>query len=106
MTENKTIKSLGHYKRKMKALNSSLQEPIQEGIWPLTNFVLKQETISLIEEIQSNIAHLGSLNKSSEALRYVEYFSFSLANRLLSIEIIRTRSSRNTPGIDEMIIMK
>lgn len=88
----------------MKALNTSLQEPIQEGIWPLTNFVLKQETISLIEEIQSNIAHLGFLNKSSEALRYVEYFSFSLANRLLSIESIRTRSSRNTPGIDEMII--
>ena len=49
-------------------MDSSLQEPIQEGIWPLTNFVLKQETISLIEEIQSTIAHLGSLNKSSEAL--------------------------------------
>jgi len=103
-TENKTIKSLGHYKRKMKVLNNSLKVPIQESIWPLTNFVLKQETISLIEEIQSTIAYLGSLNKSSEALRYVEYFSFSLANRLLSIERIRTRSSRNIPGIDKTII--
>lgn len=102
--ENKSIKSLGYYKRQMKVLNSSLLEFIQKDIWPLTNVVLKQEVISLIEEIQFTIAHLGFLNKSSEALYYVEYFSFSLANRLLSIESIRTRFLRNTPGIDETII--
>jgi retron-type reverse transcriptase len=100
MAENKNIKSLGHYKRKMKALNKSLLELIQKDIWPLTNVVLIQKVISFIEEIQFTIAHLGFLNKFSEALRYVEYFSFSLASRLLSIENIRTRSLRNTPGID------
>jgi hypothetical protein len=93
MAENKSIKSLGYYKRQMKVLNKFFLEFIQKDIWPLTNVVLKQEVISLIEEIQFTIAHLGFLNKSSKALRYVEYFSFSLANRLLSIESIRTRSS-------------
>lgn len=88
----------------MKVLNKFFQELIQKDIWPLTNFVLKQKVIGLIEEIQFTIAYLGFLNKSSEALRYVEYFSFSLANRLLSIESICTRSSRNTPGVDETII--
>lgn len=65
---------------------------------------MKQKVISLIEEIQFTIAYLGFLNKSSEALRYVEYFSFSLANRLLSIESVRTKLSRNIPGIDKTII--
>jgi retron-type reverse transcriptase len=65
---------------------------------------LKQELISLIHEIQFAIAHLGSLNKSLEALRYVEYFSFSLANRLLCIESMRIQSSRNVFGINGMVI--
>lgn len=104
MTENKNIKSLGHYKRRMKVLNKSLQELIQKDIWPLTNFVLKQEVISLIEEIQFTIAYLGFLNKSLKALSYVEYFSFSLASRLLSIENIRIRSLRSTPEIGETIL--
>jgi Reverse transcriptase (RNA-dependent DNA polymerase) len=104
MTENKSVKSLGYYKRQMKVLDKFLLEFIQKDIWPLTNVVLKQEVISLIEEIQFTIAHLRFLNKSSEALYYVEYFSFSLANRLLSIESIRTRFSRNISGIDETII--
>jgi hypothetical protein len=93
MAENMTIKSLGHYKRKIKMLNSSISGFIQKGIWPLTNFVLKQELIRLINEIQFTIAHLGSLNKILEALRYVEYFSFSLANRILCVESIRAKSS-------------
>ena len=90
MTKNKNLQSLGHFKRKMKILNKSLQKLLQKNIWPLTNFTLKQKVISLIEKIQFTIACLKSLNKFSEALHYVEYFSFSLANRLLSIENIRT----------------
>lgn len=92
MTENKNLKSLGYYKKQMKVLNKSIQKLIQKDIWPLTNFVLKQEAMHLIEEIQFAIAYLKFQNKSSEALNYVEYFSFSLANRLLSIESMRKRS--------------
>lgn len=88
----------------MKALNKSLEEIIQEDIWPFIDPVSKQKATSLIEEIQYTIADLESLNKSLEALRYAEYFSFSLANRLLSIEIIRIRSSENTFSKDELCI--
>jgi hypothetical protein len=104
MTENMAIKSLGHYKRKIKILNTFINGFIQKGIWPFTNFVLKQELTSLIHEIQLTIVHLGSLNKISEALGYIEYFSFSLANRLLCMENIRTKSLRNTFGTDQTII--
>jgi hypothetical protein len=50
------------------------------------------------------VANLGSLNKFSEALIYVEYFSFSLVNRLFSIENIRPKYLRNnTYGVNKMI---
>lgn len=106
MTENMIIKSLGHYKKKIKILNSFIHGSIQKGIWPFTNFVLKQELISLINEIQFTIAHLGSLNKILEALRYVEYFSFSLANRFLCVENIRAKSSWSISGVDETTLKK
>lgn len=106
MAENMTIKSLGYYKRKIKILNSCIHGFIQKGIWPFTNFVLKQELICLINEIQFTIAHLGSLNKIWEALRYVEYFSFSLANRLVCVESIRSESSKSILGVDEVIVKK
>ena len=102
--ENKNIKSLGHYKRQMRILNKPLLTLIKKDIWPLTNATLKRKAVSLIEEIQSAVACLGLLNKSSEALRYVEYFSFSLANRLLSIESAHTKYPRKTPHIDKTII--
>lgn len=92
MTDNKIIKSLGHYKVQMETLNNCLKKYIEKNIWPLTNIVLKQQTITLIEEIQWTIARLESLNKTSEALRYVGYFCFTLANRLLVIDNIRTNS--------------
>lgn len=106
MADNMTIKSLGYYKRKIKMLNSSILGFIQKGIWPFTNFVLKQELICLINDIQFTIAHLGSLNKILEALRYVEYFSFSLANRLLCVDSIRAESSRSIFGVDRAIVKK
>jgi hypothetical protein len=106
MAENMTIKSLGYFKRKIKILNSFIYGFIQKGIWPFTNFVLKQELIRLINEIQFTIAHLGSLGKIWEALRYVEYFSFSLANRLLCVESIRSESPRSIIDVDDIIVKK
>lgn len=87
-------------------LNSFINGFIQKGIWPLTNFVLKQELIRLINEIQFTIAYLGSLNKILEALRYVEYFSFSLANRLLCVESIRAEPLRNILSVDQTVAKK
>lgn len=87
-------------------LNSFIHWFIQKGIWPFTNFVFKQELMRLINEIQFTIAHLGSLNKILEALRYVEYFSFSLANRFLCVESIRAGSSWSIFGVDQTIVKK
>lgn len=105
MINNKVIKSLGHYKEKINKMNKTLKVYIQNNYWPFNNFVLKQELISLIEEIKSVIVHLKFLKKLSEALRFIEYFSFSLVNRFVTIESIRTRSTQNVFNIDKIYFL-
>lgn len=49
---------------------------------------------------------LCSLDREKEALNYVDAFCFNLCIRLYAVELLRTRSSRSTLGMDEDIIEK
>ena len=98
------LHSIGYFRSQFKNLNELCSCYIEKGSWPLCDYSLKKKVIKNIEQLQYEIAILCSLDRKDEALRYVEIFSFSLVVRVYSIESIRTRKSRSTPGVDESII--
>ena len=101
---NKKYNMLGNFKAKVSKLNNRCIPLINKQVWPLTDYSLKKDVVSLIELIQFEISNLCTLNKHNESLKFIEFFSFSLIIRLYVIDQIRTRSSRNSPGIDGTII--
>lgn len=54
--------------------------------------------IRTVELMQQEIATLCSLDKRDEALKLLEKYCFSLFLRVYAVELIRTRSSRQSPG--------
>jgi len=54
--------------------------------------------------LQFSIAVLTSNKDIKTSLKYIEYFSYSTVIRLICIDKIRTRKSRDTAGIDLNII--
>ena len=92
------LRSIGYFRRQFKNLNELCSHYIEKGDWPLCDYSLKQKVIDIIEQLQYEIAILCSLDRKYEALKYVEIFGFSLVIRVYSIESIRTRKSRSTPG--------
>jgi len=101
---NKKYNMLGNFKAKVSKLNNRCIPLINKQVWPLTDYSLKKDVVSLIELIQFEISNLCTLNKHNESLKFIEFFSFSLIIRLYVIDQIRTKSSRNSPGIDGTII--
>lgn len=98
------MKTLGEFKRRINEVNIKLAYEINNKRWPLVNLSLKREVIVVLEDLQKSIAQLSLKDEQELALKYVEYFCFSLVVRVYAIDKIRSRKSRETAGIDTITI--
>jgi group II intron reverse transcriptase/maturase len=101
-----TPNSIGYYRKRFEELHALCNKFFETKTWPLNDYSLKKKASQCIEQLQYDIAFLCTLGKREEALQYVDEFCMSLIIRTFCVERIRTRSSRDTPGIDQMIIEK
>lgn len=70
----------------------------------MVNLSLKREVIVVLEDLQKSIAQLSLKDEQELALKYVEYFCFSLVVRVYAVDKIRSRKSIETAGIDTITI--
>ena len=87
--------SLGSLKKEFLTINNKIILLIEKKIWPLTDLFLKKEINIWLKKLQYSISDLVSRKEIEKALKYVEYFVFSTIIRLICIEKIRTRASRD-----------
>lgn len=103
-TNNMKIETLGVLKKELFEINISINVLINAKVWPLTDLKIKRWVNSWLKKLQYSIAGLTNRNETKISLKYIEYFSYSTVIRLICIDKIRTRRSRNTPGIDSNTI--
>ena len=87
-------------KNRFNNVNIKLAKKINKKQWPLYSLSLKKEVITLVEDLQQVIAELSSEGKQKFALKYVEYFCFSLIIRIYVIEKIKTKKNKENMGIN------
>ena len=76
LTEKTSKKSLlGNLKGKARELNKRCIPFINKKVWPLTDYSLKKDVVSLIDLIQFEISNLCTLNRHNESLKYIEFFN-------------------------------
>lgn len=98
------IESLGVLKKELLDINNNIKVLINDKVWPLTDLKIKNRINSWLTKLQFSIAVLTSNKDIKTSLKYIEYFSYSTVIRLICIDKIRTRKSRDTAGIDLNII--
>lgn len=97
---NMKIETLGVLKRELLEINTSIKVLINDKVWPLTDLKIKKWINSWLKKLQYSIAGLTNNNETKSSLKYIEYFCYSTVIRLICIDKIRTRRSRDTPGTD------
>lgn len=104
VTNNMKIESLGDLKKEQLEINKRINLLIKDKVWPLTDLLIKNWVKSWLKKLQFSIAGLAKNKGTETSLIYVEYFCYSTVIRLICIDRIRIRKSRDTAGIDTNII--
>ena len=87
-----------------KKLNSAISDSVKNNKWPMRDSYIKSQIKLFMSLLQKHIAMLAKQELNLEREKISNKYSFHIYNRITSIEQIKSKTSRLTPGPDQFVI--
>lgn len=85
-----------------KKLNSAISVSVKNNKWPMRDSYIKSQIKLFMCLLQKHIAMLAKQELNLEREKISNKYSFHIYNRITSIEQIKSKTSRLTPGPDQL----